>query len=126
MHRRRQRGRPEDVRGAPGYEEFLEALEDPSNPQHERDAVAQRVAERAMSLTQTLALRAGGVTRKLQLEQPIMLPDFISALDPPPAVASSPGVSMRALTRWNSAPTCPSVALRREHTQQSRFSAKSR
>jgi len=41
---------------------------------NKKDAVAQRFAERAMSLTQTLALiREGGATRSLQLEQPISL-----------------------------------------------------
>lgn len=39
-----------------------------------KDAVAQRFAERAMSLTQTLALiREGGATRNVQLEQPIRM-----------------------------------------------------
>lgn len=58
-----------------------------------REAIAQRLAERAMSLTQTLALiREGGTTRNLQLEQPmrmigaiqnvalVMLPGFIGSI----------------------------------------------
>jgi len=58
-----------------------------------KDAVAQRFAERAMSLTQTLALiREGAATRNVQLEQPVrmvgaiqdvalvMLPGFIGSI----------------------------------------------
>ena len=60
---------------------------------NQKDAVAQRFTERAMSLTQTLGLiRQGGATRNLQLEQPIrmvgaiqdvalvMLPGFIGSI----------------------------------------------
>lgn len=60
---------------------------------NQKGAVAQRFTERAMSLTQTLALiRQGGATRTLQLEQPIrmvgaiqgvalvMLPGFLGSI----------------------------------------------
>lgn len=60
---------------------------------NQKDAVAQRFTERAMSLTQTLALiRQGGTTGTLQIEQPIrmvgaiqdvalvMLPGFLGSI----------------------------------------------